>query len=122
MEGNRHDALMDEALRPVFQKEGNVYVKGRSGSGKSTLLLERLHYLSQQGVVLKHTLNLVAYKEDTAHLSYQWKSQHEMRRIQKRRCFALFISFVTISFIITMPDAASRTAGSPVISSCRSPG
>ena len=77
MEGNRHDALMDEALRPVFQKEGNVYVKGRSGSGKSTLLLERLHYLSQQGVVLKHTLNLVAYKEDTAHLSYQWKSQHE---------------------------------------------
>ena len=75
MEGNRHIDRTDAVVRPVFQKEGNVYVRGKSGSGKTTLLLERLQFLAQEGVALKRTLNLVAYKEDTAHLNYLWKSE-----------------------------------------------
>ena len=64
MEGNRHIDRTDAVVRPVFQKEGNVYVRGKSGSGKTTLLLERLQFLAQEGVALKRTLNLVAYKEE----------------------------------------------------------
>ena len=37
MEGNRHIDRTDAVVRPVFQKEGNVYVRGKSGSGKTTL-------------------------------------------------------------------------------------
>lgn len=76
MEGNRHIDRTDAVVRPIFQKEGNVYVRGKSGSGKTTLLLERLQFLAQEGVALKRTLNLVAYKEDTAHLNYLWKSEY----------------------------------------------
>ena len=49
MEGNRHIDRTDAVVRPVFQKEGNVYVRGKSGSGKTTLLLERLQFLAQEG-------------------------------------------------------------------------
>ncbi|MEI3148259.1 MAG: hypothetical protein V8T10_10215 [Merdibacter sp.] len=49
MEGNRHIDRTDAVVRPVFQKEGNVYVRGKSGSGKTTLLLERLSFLRRKG-------------------------------------------------------------------------
>ena len=93
MEGNRHIDRTDAVVRPVFQKEGNVYVRGKSGSGKTTLLLERLQFLAQEGVALKRTLNLVAYKEDTAHLNYLWKSEYSSEEEEDAPMFRSIYQF-----------------------------
>ena len=75
MEENHFE--QSEQLLPLFQTEGRVYVSGRSGCGKTTLFLNRLQYLKNLQISFKNTLNIVAYKEDTTHLSYLWKSEFD---------------------------------------------
>ncbi len=91
MEENHFE--QSEQLLPLFQTEGRVYVSGRSGSGKTTLFLNRLQYLKNLQISFKNTLNIVAYKEDTTHLSYLWKSEFDPLGEDDQPIFRTFYQF-----------------------------